>query len=522
MAHSARERTADSTAPPYTGRGRPRVLESLRARFRQRLGWRLTASYALVTVAALAVIEVVLFLAGIVWMIVALGQTNDRIAADLERFAAPAAAPFLVSQLPDLNGADRWLRQIQSTGLVAAEEGPPFKLRLDASTLARSESNLLVIDRDGNLVGSLKQNAPPTSLQPAAIANVAELDPAVAAALAGATTTTPILRWPVPKRLFVAVPVRNDFGAIVGAVVFVGQTPFRSSVAALSKVLGAIAVAIILFGAVIATISGYLSARTLVVRFDRMSDAAAAWGAGDFAAPIADGAEDEIGRLGRRLDRMAEQLADLIRARQQLSVVDERNRLARDLHDSVKQQAFAVTLNLGTARELLERDPEAARQRLDAAYDIARQSQQELSTIIRTLRPTELAASSLDQALDRYVAEWRSQTGIVAMADLAADATLPQDVEDALFRVVQEALTNVARHSQATRATVTLRQDGDGISLQVADNGVGFDTRHGRLGVGLQSMRERVEALGGSFAVASGAGGARITIRIALVGTEEN
>ena len=513
MALARRDRSAVSPAPPHMGRGRPRAAAGIRARLHQRLHWRLTASYALVTVAVLAALELFLLLAVVIGMIIVLGRNGDAIAGDLQTRAVSAVAPLLSSTSPDLTGIDRWLREVQATGIVA-EGDREVEIRPDVSILARSQTHLLVVDRNGNLAGSIKQSSAPPAMAPAAPSDDHELGDAISTALAGHENSTRILQWPLLDRLIVAVPVAGSQGEVVGALVFTGRTPLDAWAQALTRLLGTTAVVIILFGAVIGTVSGYLAARSLVVRFDRMSAAAAAWGTGDFTAAVADGAEDEIGQLGRRLDRMAEQLASLIRTREQLSVVDERNRLARDLHDSVKQQAFAVSLHLGTARELFERDPAGARQRLDAAYEIARENQRELTTIIQTLRPVELADTTLPHALEHYVAEWRTRTGIAASTAIAPDAVFPNAVEDALFRVAQEALTTVARHSRATTVAVSLARDGDGWSLQIADDGTGFDTRHGRPGVGLQSMRERIETIGGRFAVASDQDGTRISVHI--------
>jgi NarL family two-component system sensor histidine kinase LiaS len=244
--------------------------------------------------------------------------------------------------------------------------------------------------------------------------------------------------------------------------------------------------------------------------------AAAAWGGGDFSVSVADASEDELGQLGRRLDRMAEQLADLIRTREHLSVFDERNRLARDLHDSVKQQAFAVSMHLGSARARWEHDPVAARQQLEAAYEIARRSQQELSAIIQTLRPIALNDTTVDQAIGEHVASWQALTGIVAQAQVSGDMRLPPAVEDALFRVTEEALANVARHSSASRVRVTLAGDANAAQLEIVDDGKGFEIRRTRPGIGLQSMRERVEALGGTMTVESGAKGTRLSLRVPL------
>lgn len=512
MAPVTRERP-QATIPSGTGRGRGHVVSALRSRLRQRLGWRLTASYALVTVAVLAVLEVLLLLVGVFGIIAVLGRNGDAVVRDLQSRAAPALAPLLTSASPDLAGIDQWLQDTQVSGIVP-EGDHEGEIRPDVSMLARSDTHLLVVDRNGNLAGSIKQPAAPTTLAPAATPDDPGLGRAVSTALAGNANSNPILQWPIPSRLIVGVPIDDAQGNTVGAIIFTGRTPLDASSQFLTRILGSTAVVILLLGAVIGTISGYLAARTLVIRFGRMSAAAAAWGAGDFSAAVSDAAEDEIGQLGRRLDRMAEQLAEVIRAREQLSVVDERNRLARDLHDSVKQQAFAVSLHLGSARELFDRDPASARLQLDAAYEIARQSQRELTAIIQTLRPTELADASLGSAIDRYVAEWRVRTGIATSTEVAPDAELSHAVEDALFRVVQEALTNVARHSRASHVSVTVVREGNAWSLSIVDDGTGFDARRGRPGVGLQSMRERVEAIGGTFAVASSPTGTRISVRV--------
>jgi NarL family two-component system sensor histidine kinase LiaS len=215
---------------------------------------------------------------------------------------------------------------------------------------------------------------------------------------------------------------------------------------------------------------------------------------------------------------MAAQLPELLQARQQLSIVDERNRLARDLHDSVKQQVFAISMNLGAARALWEQHPEAARGRLEAAFDLARQSQQELTTIIQTLRPVQLEGTGLRlrQALREYLDRWEGQSRIAARYEVAGDGALPPRVEEVLFRVTQEALANVARHSRATVVRVALRTQPGLVELEVGDNGEGFDPGRRTPGVGLQSMRERVEGVGGTLVLTSGAGGTTLVARVPL------
>jgi NarL family two-component system sensor histidine kinase LiaS len=194
-------------------------------------------------------------------------------------------------------------------------------------------------------------------------------------------------------------------------------------------------------------------------------------------------------------------------------VVEERNRLARDLHDSVKQQVFAISMQLGAARALLN-DGHQAYGPVTEAERLAKQAGAELTTLIRELRPPGLESKSLAGALQDYVAEWSRQNGIAA--DLKVDASsiaLPE--AETLFRVTQEALANVARHSQAGKVTVELAREDNEIILTVEDDGAGFDMGRVEKGVGLDSMRERLEAIGGQLEISSQrSGGTRVMARV--------
>jgi len=217
---------------------------------------------------------------------------------------------------------------------------------------------------------------------------------------------------------------------------------------------------------------------------------------------------------------MAEQLQNLRQARQELATLEERNRLARDLHDSVKQQIFAVSMQIGATKVLLKRDVDAAEVRLNEADKLVRQAQQELTSLIRELRPIALEGKGLVAALRELATEWTQQTDIVANLRVEGTQTLPLTIEEALFRVAQEALANVARHSKATLVQMVLTTTDDTVTLSVSDNGQGFDmSRQGHLGVGLLSMQERMEALGGEVQVESAPGkGTRIVAHCKRLG----
>jgi NarL family two-component system sensor histidine kinase LiaS len=322
------------------------------------------------------------------------------------------------------------------------------------------------------------------------------------------------------RSILAAQPVLDD-GNVVG-VVYLRIASFSllapSILGGALGIIGGSALLLTIGAGFVGTLFGFLTARGLVRRLETLADTTEAWGRGDFAATVDDISADEIGQLSRRLDLMAGEIQDLLQARQELATLEERYRLARDLHDSVKQQVFATTMNLGAAETLWERDPEAARQKVAQALAISRESQQELTGLIHELRPVTLEGKELFAALREHVTRWSRQAGIVAGVAVQGEGALPLEVEQAFFRVAQEALANVAKHSAASRVEVTLSCSGDSVILQVRDDGQGFVLpAAGGQGMGLRSMRERVEALGGDLRVESAPGeGTCVTVRCGL------
>jgi NarL family two-component system sensor histidine kinase LiaS len=178
-----------------------------------------------------------------------------------------------------------------------------------------------------------------------------------------------------------------------------------------------------------------------------------------------------------------------------LAVAEERNRLARDLHDSTKQQAFALSAQLDAVHSLMGRDLPAAERHLQQAEQLADSLRQELSTMISDLRPPALGQQSLAGALRAYVAEWAQHSQIAATVHVEGERTLPLTVEQGLLRIAQEALANTARHSQAQRAELRLTYTPEQVTLTIHDDGRGFDPQQVTAGVGLHSMRERASML---------------------------
>jgi signal transduction histidine kinase len=271
--------------------------------------------------------------------------------------------------------------------------------------------------------------------------------------------------------------------------------------------------------ALIGLVTGALISANLRGRIVRIAAAAQAWSQGDFSSPVRDRSGDELGRLARDLNRMAERIQTLLASRQALAVVEERNRLARDLHDTVKQHVFANALLVRAARKQLDRDPDAARARLEEAERLAEQTQQELINLIGALRPAALADKGLMGMLRAHAEEWSQRTGISVDLRAQGERLTPLDVEEAYYRIAQEALTNVARHSDASHVEMQLAWADESLAMTIRDDGQGFvlEESAGK-GLGLASMRERVEALGGALTIDSGASGTWLEARTPLAG----
>ncbi|GHO65441.1 sensor histidine kinase LiaS [Ktedonobacter sp. SOSP1-52] len=276
---------------------------------------------------------------------------------------------------------------------------------------------------------------------------------------------------------------------------------------------------LLLLMAPVGMLFGLITTRSLVQRLQRLITATDHFASGDYTQRVSISQSDEIGQLEQHFNRMAEQLeASIAQQRilhEQSARLEERARIARDLHDSVKQQVFALSMQLGAAMSLLDSNQEKTRQHLESADALTLQVRQELTTLIQELRPVALQTKNLSTALKGIVSTWSQQQGIQADTQILSPCTLAPAVEEALLRITQEALSNVARHSSARKVEVTLGCEHKCVQLSIRDFGSGFEiARRGSSGVGLSSMRERIEALRGSLVLQSVPGeGTQITAR---------
>jgi signal transduction histidine kinase len=200
----------------------------------------------------------------------------------------------------------------------------------------------------------------------------------------------------------------------------------------------------------------------------------------------------------------------------ELSVIEERNRLARELHDAVAQTLFSVVLTAEAAATLVDRDPQAAKERLAEVQRLASDAVRELRSLVFELRPAELEAEGLVPTLVKHVEVLRRVHRREIELEVEGARRLPLEVEGEIFRIVQEALSNALRHAQAAHVRASLRIGGDLVEAAVGDDGVGFDPAAARSRrLGLTSMEERAARIGGSLSVESRPG-AGTEVRLTL------
>jgi NarL family two-component system sensor histidine kinase LiaS len=463
------------------------LIKRLTRPFR-RLQAKLTLSYTLTSIVAFLLVELTFI--GIIFWIVSLNISNIVLTGLKQE--APQAAPYFVHSVPDREELTAWLYVINPD----LSNRDPFRSRPIFLTVVDTKSQVIVS------IGAhpLSSNAPiQAQLSPQSWANLR-------AVLNDAKGTTSTVSSEAEDTLVAITPIVGQRGNVQGALVMKIVQPNALQLSSGFLGLTMVTVTIVtIIAAIAGLVFGYLTARGFTRRLKKLSAAADRWSRGDFSALAHDPSEDELGQVARQLNQMAEQLQNLLQTRQKLATLEERNRLARDLHDSVKQQVFAVAMQIGATKVLLKRDVNAAEMRLNEAEKLIRQAQQELTSLIRELRPVALEGKGLVVALRELATSWTQQTDIVANLRVeGTETTLPLTVEEALFRVAQEALANVARHSKATLVQMILTTIDDTVTLSVVDNGQGFDTtRQGHLGVGLLSMQERMKALGGDVKIES-------------------
>jgi|GEM_PF-6259086 len=201
------------------------------------------------------------------------------------------------------------------------------------------------------------------------------------------------------------------------------------------------------------------------------------------------------------------------RAQMQASL-EERQRIARELHDSVSQALYGITLGVKTARAWLDRDPARAVEPLEYALSLAEGGTAEMKALLFALRPEALAEEGLVVALQKHAAALSARYKLHVTTHLADEPDVPLGVKQGLYRITQEALHNIVKHARASSVTLTLTGEGQLLTLGIRDDGQGFDPRQAFPGhMGLKSMRDRAQSLGGRLDLQT-APGAGVHLRV--------
>ena len=216
---------------------------------------------------------------------------------------------------------------------------------------------------------------------------------------------------------------------------------------------------------------------------------------------------------------VAAENARLVADAREKAVLKERQRIARELHDSVSQALYGIALGARTARTLLDRAPAQAAEPLDYVLSLAEAGLTEMRALIFELRPETLESEGLGAALHRQADAVRARHGIDVKLSLCDEPELPYEIKEAVYRIAQEALNNAIKHARCRRVDIGFTCTSDDVTLEVTDDGVGFASEDAFPGhLGLRSMRERATGLGGTLEVESAPQGTRIVARIPRAG----
>ncbi len=230
----------------------------------------------------------------------------------------------------------------------------------------------------------------------------------------------------------------------------------------------------------------------------------------------------EVNLLGTNQQQTRHLRGQLVHQISEAAAQEERNRLARDLHDSIKQQIFSISVSAAAANARIETDIDGARIALQDVKQSAQEAMVEMRAMLQQLSPAPLEKVGLLQAMRDQCNALAYRTGADVQAtfsELPPDDRLPPGAQEAIFRITQEALSNIARHARAKHVNVTLAvQDETQLTLNIHDDGQGFDTNERGNGMGLSNMQNRLESVNGQIDIHSTPGnGTQIQVKIPLV-----
>lgn len=285
---------------------------------------------------------------------------------------------------------------------------------------------------------------------------------------------------------------------------------------------------------IIGLIAGYIYGNLMKKRLERLVESILKFEHGNYSHRVPSLGEDEIGLVASHLNQMAERIQKQVASLQKLStekaeyqeqmkqsvITEERQRLSRELHDAVSQQLFAISMMSSAVQE--NTSDEKVLKQINMVENMAGNAQNEMRALLLHLRPATLEGKGLTEGLEDLLEDFKAKQPLDIRWEVSDMSELPKGVEDHLFRVVQEGLSNIFRHSDASAITIKLGMVNRQVLLKIIDNGVGFDMNKTKTSsYGLQSIQERANEIGGVADIISFPGkGTQIEMKVPIVDEE--
>ena len=218
----------------------------------------------------------------------------------------------------------------------------------------------------------------------------------------------------------------------------------------------------------------------------------------------------------RLIDELTRSRADLMRVEREAGRLTERQRLARDIHDTLAQHFTSIIIHLSAAKHS---NPESVQSEVQQAEDAAREGLEEIRRIVRDMQPEQMERASLVEAVEELAARWSAENSVqVKMNVTGTPRSLTSSAETALLRISQEAMHNIHKHAQAKNVNITFSFMEDMFVMDIVDDGLGFDPSKTSNGFGLKTMRDRIEELGGILTMESERGaGTAIAVSLPIM-----
>lgn len=275
---------------------------------------------------------------------------------------------------------------------------------------------------------------------------------------------------------------------------------------------------------------GYWAAQRIGRRIDTLHLSLKQASNGNYGVRITEGGHNSFNEVYREFNELAQQMEEKMKwlqvrgeeyvmtesASNEAAVLEERKRLARDLHDTVSQQLFAIHMCASSLPKLQQVDRERADSVLEQLVNMSNLAQKQMRNFIAQLRPMELEGRTLYEALDKWFPDYCRQNNLQGELEWRLKERLSEAKEHQLFLIVQEAMANIVKHANAKGCTLTMADTERQVSMILQDDGVGFKVDEVRRGsYGLSTMQERAQKLGGAAEIWSKSGsGTRVKVTI--------